>query len=30
MIAKAGLVVPSNRDESQDRWKSERSGAQIL
>lgn len=30
MVAKTGLVVPSNRDESKDRWKSDRPGTQIL
>jgi hypothetical protein len=30
MAAKAGLVVPSNRDESKDQWKFDRSGTQIL
>ena len=29
-VAKTGLVVPSYRDESYDRWKSDRLGAQIL
>ena len=30
MVAKAGLVVPSIRDESSDRWKFDQPGAQIL
>ena len=30
MVAKTGLVVPSNRDESQDRWKFDQPGTQIL
>ena len=30
MVAKTGLVVPIRRDESFDRWKSDRSGTQIL
>ena len=30
MVAKTGLVVPSNRDESYDRWKFDQPGTQIL
>jgi len=30
MVAKTGLVVPGNRNESKDRWKSDRPGTQIL
>ncbi len=30
MVAKTGLVVPILRDESYDRWKSDRPGTQIL
>ncbi len=30
MVVKTGLVVPSNRDESSDRWKFDQPGTQIL
>lgn len=30
MVVKTGLVVPSNRDESHDRWKFDQPGTQIL